>query len=74
MSVLTLVLASGGGGLLLPVVRTRGARPIMADELSGLPPLLAEWGCDAELWGGLRSKGRANLKKLAKNGDELQDW
>ena len=31
---------------------------------------LAEWGCDAELWQGLRSGGRANLKKQVKKGDE----
>ena len=31
---------------------------------------LGEWGCDAELWQGLRSGGRANLKKQVKKGDE----
>tara|TARA_B100000768_G_scaffold119772_1_gene110834 strand:+ start:24 stop:389 length:366 start_codon:yes stop_codon:yes gene_type:complete len=76
------LLQASGSGLVLPgsafVARgapgqaTRFASPLMneAEAMAEMPAQLAEWGCDAELWQGLRSGGRANLKKQVKKGDE----
>ena len=41
-----------------------------AEVVAEMPKKLADWGCDEALWDGLRSKGRKDLKKLAKNGKE----
>lgn len=35
-----------------------------------MPTQLRAWGCDDELWDALRSKGRKDLKNLARAGDE----
>ena len=40
------------------------------EAVSEIPAQLIEWGCDAELWEGLRAAGRSNLKKSARKGDE----
>ena len=79
------LLQASGSGLVLPgsafVARSapgqaplavRFASPLMneAEAMAEMPAQLAEWGCDAELWQGLRSGGRANLKKQVKKGDE----
>ena len=36
-------------------------RPSAAEKVKELPPQLAEWGCDANLWNQLRNQGRKNL-------------
>ena len=76
------LLQASGSGLVLPGARgapgqatlaaARFASPLMneAEAMAEMPAQLAEWGCDAELWQGLRSGGRANLKKQVKKGDE----
>ena len=33
-----------------------------------MPPLLAEWGCDEELW--LATQSKSKLQRFAKDGDE----
>ena len=83
MAALVTLLASGGGlvlsgspflarGAPVQAPLTRLSSPLMnaAEEMMEMPAKLAEWGCDAELWQGLRSGGRRGLKKQASNGDE----
>jgi hypothetical protein len=79
------LLQASGSGLVLPgsafvargapgqaALTARFASPLMneAEAMAEMPAQLAAWGCDAELWQGLRASGRANLKKQAKKGDE----
>ena len=62
-------------GATAPASLTRCAAPLMVgspqdEAVSEIPAQLVEWGCDAELWEGLRAAGRSNLKKSARKGDE----
>lgn len=62
--------------LLVPMA-TRTAGVVMVErrasefeKIGEMPEQLEAWGCTHELWDALRSKGRSDLKRLARSGRE----
>ena len=79
MSIALSLLVAGSGGLLVPMrVAQARASPFMTAQrrenahevVSELPNQLAQWGCNAKLWHGMRNSGRSTLKQMARKGQE----
>ena len=64
---LVLVPTSGWDRFGMPIVRARCPAPVSLEAIE-MPAILAEWGCDDELWSKVRSKEA--LVKMADAGDE----